>query len=96
MDNKVTKYIGSKQRYYLYRRNGRVGPADAAVTARLRVAGAVLIGQTHTHEYAYGVLTPTTHNPWDLSRTPGGSSGGSSKVVRVLMVNNPQQVELQK
>jgi aspartyl-tRNA(Asn)/glutamyl-tRNA(Gln) amidotransferase subunit A len=39
-------------------REGRVATADSAVSARLREAGAVLIGQTNTHEYAYGVITP--------------------------------------
>ncbi len=67
-------------------RAGRVGPEDSAVTSRLRAAGAVLIGQTHTHEFAYGVLTPTTHNPWDLTRTPGGSSGGSGAAIASRMV----------
>lgn len=67
-------------------RAGRIAPADSAVSARLRGAGAVLMGQTHTHEYAYGVLTPTTHNPWDLARTPGGSSGGSGAALAARMV----------
>lgn len=67
-------------------RAGRIGPADSAVTARLRGAGGVLLGQTHTHEFAYGVLTPTTHNPWDLARTPGGSSGGNGAALAARMV----------
>ncbi len=66
-------------------REGRIGPADSAVTAGLRAAGAVLVGQTHTHEFAYGVLTPTTHNPWDLTRTPGGSSGGNGAAIAARM-----------
>jgi len=67
-------------------RAGRVGAADSAVTARLRGAGGVLMGQTHTHEFAYGVLTPTTHNPWDLLRTPGGSSGGNGAALAARMI----------
>ncbi len=67
-------------------REGRIGPSDSAVAARLRAAGGVLIGQTHTHEFAYGVLTPTTHNPWDLSRTPGGSSGGNGAALAARMI----------
>lgn len=67
-------------------RAGRIATSDSAVSARLRAAGAVLMGQTHTHEYAYGVMTPTTHNPWDLSRTPGGSSGGSGAALASRMV----------
>ena len=54
---------------------------DSAAVARLRDAGAVLVGKTHTHEFAYGVVTPTTRNPWDTERIPGGSSGGSGAAV---------------
>jgi aspartyl-tRNA(Asn)/glutamyl-tRNA(Gln) amidotransferase subunit A len=49
--------------------------------ARLREAGAVLLGKTHTHELAYGVTTPATHNPWSLEHVAGGSSGGSAAAV---------------
>src|SRR5262245_11837398 len=56
---------------------------DAPATARLREAGAVLLGKTCTPEYGWkGVtdspLTGVTRNPWNLERTPGGSSGGAS------------------
>jgi aspartyl-tRNA(Asn)/glutamyl-tRNA(Gln) amidotransferase subunit A len=54
---------------------------DSACVAALRAAGAVMVGKTHTHEFAYGVLTPTTRNPWDTGRVPGGSSGGSGAAV---------------
>ncbi|MGF1502659.1 MAG: amidase, partial [Paracoccaceae bacterium] len=57
--------------------------ADSAVAARLKAAGAVIVGKTHTHEFAYGIATPTTGNPWDPSRIPGGSSGGSAATVAV-------------
>jgi aspartyl-tRNA(Asn)/glutamyl-tRNA(Gln) amidotransferase subunit A len=50
---------------------------DSAAVARLRAAGAILVGKTRTHEFAWGTETPPTRNPWDLSRIPGGSSGGS-------------------
>jgi aspartyl-tRNA(Asn)/glutamyl-tRNA(Gln) amidotransferase subunit A len=59
---------------------------DAAVVARLRAAGAVVVGKTRTHEFAYGVLTPGTANPWDLARIAGGSSGGSAAAVAAGMV----------
>ncbi|WP_439678652.1 amidase [Embleya sp. MST-111070] len=55
--------------------------ADAAVAARLRAAGAVLVGKTHTHEFAYGLTTPQTGNAWDHDRIAGGSSGGSAVAV---------------
>jgi aspartyl-tRNA(Asn)/glutamyl-tRNA(Gln) amidotransferase subunit A len=54
---------------------------DSAVAEKLLAAGSVLIGKTHTHEFAYGAVTPTTRNPWDLERIPGGSSGGSGAAV---------------
>jgi aspartyl-tRNA(Asn)/glutamyl-tRNA(Gln) amidotransferase subunit A len=69
-------------------RNGSAAYADAApadedsaVVARLRAAGAVVVGKTTTHLLACGVHTPPTRNPWDLERSPGGSSGGSGAAV---------------
>jgi len=62
-------------------RSGYLPTEDSACVARLREAGAVVVGKTHTHEFAYGVLTPTTRNPWDTGRVPGGSSGGSGAAV---------------
>jgi aspartyl-tRNA(Asn)/glutamyl-tRNA(Gln) amidotransferase subunit A len=61
--------------------DGFVPDADATVTQRLRAAGAVIVGKTVTHEFAYGQNTPPTRNPWDLDRTPGGSSAGSGAAV---------------
>jgi aspartyl-tRNA(Asn)/glutamyl-tRNA(Gln) amidotransferase subunit A len=54
---------------------------DSASVAKLYEAGMVVIGKTHTHEFAYGATTPTTGNPWAPDRTPGGSSGGSGAAV---------------
>jgi len=54
---------------------------DSAAAARLRKAGAVLIGKTRTHEFAWGNVTPPVRNPWDLTRVPSGSSGGSGAAV---------------
>ncbi|SEA69260.1 amidase [Rubrimonas cliftonensis] len=54
---------------------------DATAVARLRAAGAVLIGKTRMHQFAWGMETPPTANPRDLSRVPGGSSGGSGAAV---------------
>src|SRR6266852_1629134 len=62
-----------------------VANEDAAVVEQLRRAGAVIIGKTNTHEFAYGPYTPPTRNPWDLTHIPGGSSGGSAAAVAAGM-----------
>ncbi len=59
---------------------------DSAVWTRLRDAGAGLLGKTTLHEFAYGTGSVPTRNPWDLSRTPGGSSGGSGAALAARMV----------
>ena len=58
-----------------------VAADDSACTTRLQQAGAVIVGKTHTHEFAYGISTPTTRNPWNIEHMPGGSSGGSAAVL---------------
>ena len=60
-----------------------VPPADAVVVQRIRQAGAIIIGKTNLPEFAHKVVTDspafgTTRNPWNLERSPGGSSGGAS------------------
>ncbi|GHF40253.1 aspartyl-tRNA(Asn)/glutamyl-tRNA(Gln) amidotransferase subunit A [Amycolatopsis bartoniae] len=62
-------------------RAGHRAAADSAVAARLRAAGAVLVGKTHTHEFGYGLITPQTVNARDAGRVAGGSSGGSAVAV---------------
>lgn len=59
---------------------------DAFVVTCLRRAGAIILGKTNLHEFAYGVTTDNPHygptrNPWDTSRIPGGSSGGPAAAV---------------
>lgn len=66
-------------------RAANIPDADAAVVERLTRAGAVMVGKTHTHEFAYGVITPTTRNPWNLEHVPGGSSGGSAAAIAAQM-----------
>jgi aspartyl-tRNA(Asn)/glutamyl-tRNA(Gln) amidotransferase subunit A len=63
-----------------------VPKTDAHVVQRLKAAGAVIVGKTNLHEFAYGGTTQNVHygfcrNPWDTDRLPGGSSGGSAVAV---------------
>src|ERR1700680_1422767 len=62
-----------------------IATEDATVVEQLRRAGAIIIGKTNTHEFAYGTYTPPTRNPWNLGRIPGGSSGGSGAAVGASM-----------
>ena len=54
---------------------------DAAIVARMRQAGAIIIGKTTTTQFAWGQDAPKTRNPWNLEHTPGGSSSGSPAAV---------------
>lgn len=68
-----------------------VSKRDSTITARYKAAGMVIVGKSNTPEFALSFTTESeafgpTHNPWDLSRSAGGSSGGSSAAVASGMV----------
>ena len=67
-------------------RIGHMASSDASITTRLREAGAVFVGKTNLHEFAFGTTNEDSaygpvHHPRDLTRSPGGSSGGSAASV---------------
>ena len=69
----------------------RIADRDGVSVSRLKAAGAVVVGKTNTPEFGYKGFTENrlwgpTRNPWDASKTPGGSSGGSSSAVAAGMV----------
>ena len=71
-------------------RAGHIASTDAAIVTRLREAGAVIIGKTNLHEFALGTTSDESafgpvHNPHDVTRSPGGSSGGSAAAVAAGM-----------
>ena len=66
--------------------DGNVEEADSAAWERLRERGMVLVGHTHTHEFAAGGTTEQVGNPWDLGVSAGGSSGGSGAALAASMV----------
>ena len=69
---------------------GRIPETDATSVARLKSAGAILLAKTNLPEFSYStetdnLLTGRANNPWDLERTPGGSSGGESAAIAAGM-----------
>jgi aspartyl-tRNA(Asn)/glutamyl-tRNA(Gln) amidotransferase subunit A len=66
--------------------DGHVAAEDSAAWRRLREAGMVLVGHTHTHEFGAGGTCDQVANPWAPDRSPGGSSGGSAAALATGMV----------
>jgi Asp-tRNA(Asn)/Glu-tRNA(Gln) amidotransferase A subunit family amidase len=64
---------------------GNIAPIDAAHVDALRRGGAIILGKTHSTELTMALPAPTW-NPWDLTRTPGGSSSGSAAAVAAQML----------
>jgi amidase len=82
---------GEPTRFGTAATDGRPAPADSAHVARLREAGAVIVGKTNVPELTQWPFTESdafgvTRNPWDPERTPGGSSGGTAAAVAAGMV----------
>jgi fatty acid amide hydrolase 2 len=77
---------GMPQTFGCANRQGRYAHSDATVIVRLKAAGAILLGVTNVPEWgmwpeSYNALYGRTHNPHDVTRTPGGSSGGEGAIV---------------
>jgi aspartyl-tRNA(Asn)/glutamyl-tRNA(Gln) amidotransferase subunit A len=69
---------------------GRIAKEDATSVARMKAAGGILLAKTNLPEFSYDIesdnlLTGRTNNPWNLARTPGGSSGGESAAIAAGM-----------
>ncbi len=87
-DNMLTKGIKTTAASKIL--ENYIAPFDATIINKLKEAGAVLLAKANLDEFAHGASTEnsaffTTHNPWDLERVPGGSSGGSVATVSANM-----------
>ena len=76
----------------MYRRSAAAATSDSVEVARLRAAGGVIVGKTNTPEHGwvgdtYNPLFGATLNPWNLTRSPGGSSGGTAAAIAAGMIS---------
>lgn len=83
----VPIYFGSRYAY----NNKWVSPFDSEIVNRLKQSGVMILGKTNVPEFGLSAVTEPelfgpTYNPWDLSRTPGGSSGGAAAAVAARLV----------
>jgi aspartyl-tRNA(Asn)/glutamyl-tRNA(Gln) amidotransferase subunit A len=78
-DNFITEGMPTKAGFAHYAPTDM--PREASLVHMLRQAGAIIIGKTRMHQFAWGMQTPPARNPWDVNRIPGGSSGGSAIAV---------------
>lgn len=87
----ITDYAGTPLHFGSHFADGWISPFDSELVQRMKKAGLIILGKTNTPEFGLSPVTEPalfgpTKNPWDLTRSPGGSSGGSAAAVAAGMV----------